>query len=330
MIIGLGVIGLLIYNQLDPEEFLKIKWNSKVWFWLGCAVFIYVLRHIFYSYRLKILSDHEFTFKHAVELVFIWEFASSISPTSIGGSAVAVFFLAQEKISAAKAVSIVLYTVIIDTLFFLVSLVILFIMFGPRLIRPDMTSMLEGYGITFILVWLFMLAYGVLLTWGLFRPRIIKRILMTIARIPFIRKFRLKLYQIGEDVVITSKEIRNRPLSFHMKATATTIGAWVTRFLTVNFIILALVELDFEFMSQFLLYARSQTMYVITQFSPTPGGSGVMELLFSGFFSDYISKGIGSIGALLWRLITYYPYLIIGVIIIPNWIRRVIKQRASH
>ncbi|NNK90668.1 MAG: flippase-like domain-containing protein [Saprospiraceae bacterium] len=152
---------------------------------------------------------------------------------------------------------------------------------------------------------------------------------MTIARIPFIRKFRLKLYQIGEDVVITSKEIRNRPLSFHLKAVSTTIGAWVTRFLTVNFIILALVEMDFEFMSQFLLYARSQTMYVITQFSPTPGGSGVMELLFSGFFSDYISKGIGSIGALLWRLITYYPYLIIGVIIIPNWIRRVIKQR-SH
>ncbi|NNK89632.1 MAG: flippase-like domain-containing protein, partial [Saprospiraceae bacterium] len=214
MVIGLGVIGLLIYNQLDPEEFLKIKWNARVWFWLGCAIFIYVLRHIFYSYRLKILSDHEFSFKHAVELVFIWEFASSISPTSIGGSAVAVFFLSQEKISAAKAVSIVLYTVIVDTLFFLVSLVILFIIFGPPLIRPDMTSMLEGYGITFILVWFFMLLYGVLLTWGLFRPRIIKRILMTIARIPFIRKFRLKLYQIGEDVVITSKEIRNRPLSF--------------------------------------------------------------------------------------------------------------------
>ena len=330
MMIGLGVIALLIYNQLDPDEFLKIRWNTKVWFWLSCAVFIYVLRHVFYSYRLKILSDHEFSFKHAVELVFIWEFASSISPTSIGGSAVAVFFLAQEKISAAKAVSIVLYTVILDTLFFLVSLIFLFVIFGPRLIRPDMTSMLEGYGITFILVWLFMLAYGVMLTWGLFRPRIIKRILMTIARIPFIRKFRHNLYQIGEDVVITSKEIRNRPLSFHLKVTATTVGAWFTRFLTVNFIILALVDLDFEFMSQFLLYARSQTMYVITQFSPTPGGSGVMELLFSGFFSDYISKGIGSIGALLWRLITYYPYLIIGVIIIPNWIRRVIRQRSSQ
>ena len=330
IILGLGVVLYLIFRQFDYEEFSMINWNRTVWFYLGCAVFIYVLRHLFYAYRLRILSDYEFNFRHSVELVFIWEFASSISPTSIGGSAVAVFFLSQEKISAAKAVSIVLYTVIIDTFFFLLSLIGLFMIFGPRLIRPEMESMLEGYGITFMLVWLFMLLYGILLFWGLYRPRVIKRILMAIASIPFLRKFRLKLYQIGEDVVVTSKEIRLKPFSFHFKAAITTIGAWATKFLTVNFIILALVNMDFDLMQQFLLYARSQTMYVITQFSPTPGGSGIMELLFSGFFSDFISEGLGSIGALLWRLITYYPYLIIGVIIIPNWIRRVIALKRSR
>ena len=327
MVLGLGGVGYLIYNQFNYDEFLLIKWDNRVWFYLSCAVFIYVLRHLFYAYRLRILSDYKFSFRHAVELVFIWEFASAISPTSIGGSAVAVFFLSQEKISAAKAVSIVLYTVIIDTMFFLVSLFFLLSFFGPVLIRPEMESMLQGYGITFILVMIFMFIYGFILTWGLFHPRVIKRILMTIAKIPFIKRYRLKLYQIGEDVVVTSKELRNKPFSFHLKATLTTVGAWVTKFLTVNFIILALVDLDITFNSQFLLYARSQTMYVITQFSPTPGGSGIMEFLFSGFFSDYISKGLGSIGALLWRLITYYPYLIVGVIIIPNWIRRVLKLK---
>ena len=330
ILLGLGVVLFLIFRQLDYNEFALIKWNSRVWFYLGCALFIYVLRHIFYAYRLRILSDYEFGFRHSIELVFIWEFASAISPTSIGGSAVAVFFLSQEKISAAKAVSIVLYTVIVDTMFFLVSLIGLFWIFGPRLIRPEMQSMLEGYGITFMLVWLFMLFYGVLLIWGLYRPRVIKRILMTIAKIPFLRKFRHNLYQIGEDVVLTSKEIRLKPFLFHFKASITTIGAWATKFLTVNFIILALVNMDFELFQQFLLYARSQTMYVITQFSPTPGGSGVMEFLFAGFFSDFIPSGIASIGALLWRLITYYPYLKIGVIIIPNWIRRVIALKRSR
>lgn len=327
MIIGILAILYLVFRQFDIDEFSKIKWNSRLWYYLAIALFVYVLRHLFYSYRLKILSDHDFSFKQSIELVFIWEFASAISPTSIGGSAVAVFFLSQEKISAAKAVSIVLYTVIVDTVFFLTSLVILLMIFGPTLVRPDMTSMFQGFGITFMLVWLFMLFYGGLLLWGLFRPRVIKKFLYGIARLPLIRRFKQSLYQTGQDVVITSKELRNKPFSFHFQAILLTLGAWVTRFLTVNFIILALVEIDWSFMEHFLIYARSQTMYVITQFSPTPGGSGVMEMMFSGFFKDFVSPGVGSIGALLWRLITYYPYLIIGAFIIPNWVRRILRAR---
>ena len=317
----------MVFRQFDVDEFQQIQWNGRLWFYLSIAVLVYVLRHIFYALRLKILSDHDFSFRHSVELVFIWEFASAISPTSLGGSAVAVFFLSQEKISGAKAVSIVLYTVIVDTLFFLLSLLFLLGVFGPTLIRPHMTSMFEGYGITFMIVWLFMFTYGGILLWGLFRPRVIKRVLMTFAKLPFIKRFKRILYQTGEDVVITSSELRKKPISFHVQAILLTIGAWVMRFVTVNYIILALVEVDWTFMEQFLIYARSQTMYVLTQFSPTPGGSGVMEFMFSGFFKDFISKGVGSIGALLWRLITYYPYLIIGAFIIPNWVRRVLRKK---
>lgn len=329
VVIGIAVILFMVFRQFDIEEFKLIKWNGRLWYFLGLAVLIYICRHLFYALRLKILSDHEFSFRHSIELVFIWEFASAISPTSIGGSAVAVFFLSQEKISAAKAVSIVLYTVIIDTFFFLFSLVFLLTIFGPQIIRPELTSLFSGYGITFVTVWLFMLFYGGVLLVGLFRPRVIKWVLLGMAKLPFIRRFKKSLYQIGQDVVTTSSELRTKPLGFHIQAILLTIGAWVTRFITVNFIIMALVEVDWTFMEQFLIYARSETMYVITQFSPTPGGSGVIELMFSGFFKDFISSGVGSVGALLWRLITYYPYLIIGAIIIPNWIRRIVKQRKT-
>jgi len=327
VVIGIAVILYMVFRQFDLEEFRLIKWNGRLWTFLGIAVLIYVCRHLFYALRLKILSGHEFSFKHSIELVFIWEFASAISPTSIGGSAVAVFFLSQEKISAAKAVSIVLYTVIIDTFFFLVSIIFLLSVFGPQIVRPDLDSLFSGYGITLVTVWLFMLFYGGVLLVGLFRPRVIKWFLFTFAKLPLIRRFKKSLYQTGQDVVTTSAELRTKPLSFHLQAIFLTVGAWVTRFLTVNFIILALVEMDWDAMQQFLIYARSEVMYVITQFSPTPGGSGVMEFMFSGFFKDFISQGLGSVAALLWRLITYYPYLIIGAIIIPNWISRVIKNK---
>jgi uncharacterized protein (TIRG00374 family) len=70
-------------------------------------------------------------------------------------------------------------------------------------------------------------------------------------------------------------------------------------------------------------------MHVVTAFTPTPGGSGVAEYLFGGFYSDYISEGISSLAALIWRLITYYPYLIAGVIIVPIWFSDIVKRKRT-
>jgi len=34
--------------------------------------------------------------------------------------------------------------------------------------------------------------------------------------------------------------------------------------------------------------------------------------------------------ALLWRLITYYPYLFIGVFLIPGWLKRVFPLETKY
>lgn len=65
------------------------------------------------------MTSKVFSWIKSMELIVIWEFASSVSPTHIGGSAVALFLLAQEKISGAKTVSVVLYSMVIDTIFLL-------------------------------------------------------------------------------------------------------------------------------------------------------------------------------------------------------------------
>ena len=69
-------------------------------------------------------------------------------------------------------------------------------------------------------------------------------------------------------------------------------------------------------------------MYVIMAFSPTPGGAGFAEVLFGGFLSDYVNSGtLALIIAFIWRLFTYYLYLLVGVVVIPNWIKNVINDR---
>lgn len=330
VVLGIGVILLLVWRQFEIEEFMKIEWGDRVLLYTLLAILVYIIRHVILSLRLMVLSNNFFSFSKSFELIIIWEFASAVSPTSIGGSAVSLFLLAQEKLSGAKTVTLVIYSVIADTIFFIISLPILYFMLGPIAVRPDATiaSDLSGYGWTLLLVYVFLVLYGFVFTFGIFHPKMIKRIILFVGKLPIINRFQSSIEKTAEDVIITSAELRHQPLLFHIQVFIWTFLAWILRFFAITLIIMALVNtIDFSWNHQSILFARSEIMHSITQFSPTPGGAGITELLFGGFYSDFISKGISSIVALLWRLVTYYPYLIAGAIIIPNWIRKIIKRR---
>jgi uncharacterized protein (TIRG00374 family) len=330
-LIGLVVVGYMIATQLDLNQLDSINWQLSTLGWLFLAVLMYVIRHVFYAIRLKIMTSKAFSFWKSMELIVIWEFASAISPTSVGGSGVALLLLGQEKLSGAKTVSVVLYSMILDTIFFVLSLPILYLLLGAVIIRPGMSgfSDMDGYGVTFYTVLLAMVAYGGLFFYGLFvNPNATKRFLLLISKIPFLKRFKSGLRNTALDIRIASEELQHKPMIFHLKAFGATSGAWITRFLAINFIILALVSsAPIDLLNQAIMYARAETMHVITAFSPTPGGAGVAEYLFGGFYSDYIPAGIATLVALVWRLITYYPYLILGAIIIPNWIRKILASK---
>ena len=68
---------------------------------------------------------------------------------------------------------------------------------------------------------------------------------------------------------------------------------------------------------------------MIMAFSPTPGSAGLAEIVFGGFLSDYVPENIAMIIAYVWRLITYYAYLVVGVLVIPNWIGKVMNRRLA-
>lgn len=62
--------------------------------------------------------------------------------------------------------------------------------------------------------------------------------------------------------------------------------------------------------------------------APTPGGSGFAEYIFTRYLGDFIpvsdtavAASIAIALALIWRLISYYPYLILGVFVVPKWLK---------
>lgn len=325
IIIGLVVIVWMIYTQLDLSvvEHLNDSWHTI--FWLFISILVYFLRHLFYTWRLRIITQEFFTWWKSFKLIVIWEFASAVSPTTVGGSGVALYLLSKEQLSGAKTITAVLYTMVLDTIYYLTFVPLLFIIIGFEMIRPNMlnSAQLDGYGYTFFIVLVVMFAYGFLFYYGLFiNPKTIRKLLVMIGKMKLFRKFRHGLYTTAHEIEQASLELKSQPMIFHIKSFTATVGAWVTRFLGLNCIIIAIVAgLNPDLYEQILMLGRGHSMHIITSFSPTPGGVGIAEYLFGGFFSDFIVKGVEVLVAVVWRLITYYSYLIVGVVVIPLWLK---------
>ena len=331
VILGVLVVFYLTWKQFSPEEYAKINWTSHTLIWVGLAIILLIIRHLAYAFRLYILAEGAFSYTKCIQLIFIWEFSSAVSPSAVGGSAVALFVLSQEKLSTAKTSAIVLYTVVLDTLFFMSTLILLYLIVGPVMIRPDLT-VLDGWAYTFFTTYIFMAIYAVFFFYALFiRPDRVKGFLNYLTNIRFLKKYKSKALEVADDFVIASRHLKKKKFGFHLKAFGGTFIAWSMRFLLLNCLIIAIVDTtSLDFFNQFKLYSRLEAMFVIMAFSPTPGGAGVAEIVFGGFLSDYVPVGISIIVAFLWRLMTYYSYLFAGVIIIPTWLRGIISKRRQR
>ena len=332
VLIGLVVVGYMLWAKFDAQDFIQIEWSRYTIFWVLVSVVFLITRHLAYATRLRILSDKAFSWRKCIELIFIWEFSSAVSPTSVGGSAVALFVLAQEKLSAARTATIVIYSAVLDALFFVSTLFILYLIFGWVMIRPELAdgNVARGLEVAFMVAYLFTLAYGALFFYGLFvNPNSVKWVLDKCTDFNWLRRYKTKAVALGNDMEIASREMKNKSWSFHIASFLSTVVAWSCRFFLLSCLVIAMKPgLITSFMEQLQLYARLESIFVIMAGSPTPGAAGVAEFTFSKLIIDYVPEsGVALLIASGWRLMTYYLYLLIGAIIIPNWIRTILNER---
>ncbi len=333
IILGLLVVIYMLYRNFDIEQFRNLSWNFRSFIFILVAIFVYALRHIALSFRLRNMTDRSFSFKKCVQLMFIWEFAAAISPSAIGGAATAIIFLSQEKLTTAKAMTVVLYSVVLESSYFLLSVIVGLLVFGTIIIHPDVNSLFttNGYGVTFLLVFSFMILYGFFFFYGLFiNPKAIQKFLFTLGRIKLLKRWKQNFIKTGNDVIVASEVLKSKKWNFHLKNFVLSAYAWFSKFLMVPLLIFAVFQqLTPSLYETVLLTMRDQSMFMITAFTPSPGGAGFAEAFFDNFFKDYINITAATIIAILWRLITNYFYLFAGFIITPLWLRGVVKSRRT-
>ncbi|MEN9445335.1 MAG: hypothetical protein RIS47_2226 [Bacteroidota bacterium] len=328
ILVGVGVAGYMLYSEFSTKEFPKLDIGYKAVFWFVLAWLMMVLRDFGYVLRVRLLTENELSWRQSFQIIMVWEFTSAITPSMVGGTSVAVLFFNREGISIGKSSAIVMATSFLDQLYFSLLFPIFVLIVGPSKLfdiggtaaaGADFLSLSNLFVYFAVVGYSLMLAYTLIVFYGLFiNPRGLKILLWWIFKLPLIRKWRRKAAATGNDLVIASKHLKSKGFVFWLKTFGATIFAWSGRYLIVNFLLLAFGSHP----DQFLVYTRQFVMWIMMIVSPTPGGSGFAEYVFKEYLSEFIPLGFTGILAFLWRLISYYPYLFIGAIVLPRWLRR--------
>ncbi|MBQ7042646.1 MAG: flippase-like domain-containing protein [Muribaculaceae bacterium] len=324
IVIGIGVILWMFYNEYQPGTWDLITFDTLTITAIILAWLFMLGRDFGLAWRFKEITDKQLTWHQAIKVTFLCEFASAITPSIVGGSALGMIFLKKEGIELGKGTALMLTTIFLDE--------ILFVLLCPLIIAIIPTDTLfhnfELWDLE--MKWIFWIAYSAIAIWtailfiGIFiKPNGVKNLLISTFKLKWLKRWQNKIATIGENIVTTSKEIKKRPFKWWAKAFVATLVSWLSRFMVVNALLLAFAPLA----NQLLILCRQVSLWLILTICPTPGGSGLSEELFTNYYNDLISSGsmdiasIAIILALFWRIITYYVYLVIGVFLLPSFLK---------
>lgn len=372
MAIGLGFSGYMLYGAIDSGQDIWTSLSSPNWLW-GIGIFLtLVARDFGYMYRIKSITNQELTWKGSFFVVVLWEFASAVTPSVVGGTLVAVFILNREGINTGKSVAYAMFTAILDNSFFLIASPIVLLMTGWDIIPDNLGAFKD------IMIWSFQVSYGLICAYTMFmvfgifiRPKFFKKFIFWFTKhIGFLKRLKRSSVKFGNEIAMASVELKGKSFGYWTKAVTSTAFVWSARYFILNCIFATFLAKDvakYDNFSHRATWSKNAVMWVAQLVSPTPGAAGAAEgmvnFMYDGTIDsalvynndttkaltgtpvldekgealvtrdleelnkhnnwNFADHGFNSAVAFFWRMVTYYPYLILGAFLLPKWLRRV-------
>ena len=323
--IGLCVIGYMFYQEYENFDLSLINLTSHSLLYFLLAWMFMVGRDFGLTWRFRSLTDREITWGQALRVNMLCEFTSAVTPSTVGGSSFGMIYLKGEGLNLGRATTIMMTTLFLDELFFVLAcpLAMLLIPFDELFTSINVTFS-STLKLTFWIVYCGLALWTMILFWGIFiKPQIIRSFFNKLFSLKILSKWRYAALEMGDNIISTSAELKKKNIIWWVRAFFATGLSWISRYMVVNAIFLAFnIPAD-----QLMVLVRQLVVWVVLTISPTPGGSGLSEWIFTSYYGDMISvHALALVMALCWRFISYYIYLIIGICVIPSWMRGWIRR----
>lgn len=299
----------VIYYTYTPGVFQHLA--PKRMPGLGIALVVSFLRVWFTAAKFRVLSEKVVSWMGAFRIVLSWDFTSAVTPSTIGGAPMATYAMTKEGLNLGEATAIILYSVLLDQIWFAIAIPILLVSGIFYEVVPPESGMLGEASM--LVLYVALLSYASLLAYGvLINPSAIKKVVKMVFKLPILNRYQEKINAEAEHLESYAQQLRKKPASFLLKAFFYSTMSWMARIALPTIVILSLLPAP-EILSALRSLAMNLTFLVV----PTPGGSGGVEglfVLFQGplFFvsdsliSEPVRKSLIGLALFLWRIISYY------------------------
>jgi uncharacterized protein (TIRG00374 family) len=319
LFLGMAAIGWLFANEFDLSDFAGFHITFTGAIFIVSALLLILVRDAAQMGRFRLLSGKQLSWKQAFVVNILSEFVSVVTPTVVGGSGLVILFLTKEGINSGRSATIMLVNLLMDVSFFVVLCPALFLLLPLRELFPS-SGRIAAFGLLFAGLYVLQLVWLIILLIVTFvRPDSVKKILNLLAGLPLIRRWQSGLTATADNLMKASGDIKHCPFSFWVRLAGLTFLAWSARFLVVNAIFAALIPVS----NHLVIYARQIILWIFMAVMPTPGGSGISEFAFKEYYGDISSSvSVVLLVTLVWRLISHYLYLFLGILILPRWLQK--------
>lgn len=330
VLIGCLIFGYSLRGIPIRRVFLNLK--DLKWWWLLVAFGLMLLSLICEAIIVRFLLRGQYSNIHWLDILrvpMVEQLFNGITPMSSGGQPAQILALSQMGVEAGQATSILLMKFIVYQTMIVVNFVIC-MLFGFHLIADKLHVMsiliVFGFLVHFsVIVGLLMVMY-----WNRFTCKLVNVCLTPL------KWFKNKQLYPGWKAKLDEKIDTFYQESLRLKGDRKSILiislitlVQLTLYYVIPFFII--LSLGVQHVNIIEVTALHVLIVMIISLFPIPGGTGGAEFSFDVIFSLYIHSSIKLILAMiLWRIVTYYFGMLLGMIAIiqrPHKVHRIIKER---
>lgn len=321
-LIGIGVVAWMFVDDFNPAAWSALHFDMHTIACLLLALLFVFGRDFGLAWRFRTITDGVLSWRRAFKVDIMCAFTSAITPSAVGGSALAIFYLNREGISVGRATTLTLTTLFLDELFFVIFCPVLVLLIPDGELFGDSSGipLLAGVEIVFWLVYAGIVVWtSILFTGILARPEWVEKAVVKLFGLRWLRRWKPSAQAMTANMKATSAWVKGQSRRWWMEVFGATTLSWFSRYFVVNALFMAFVPA----VSGLLVFGRQFVVWVVLMISPTPGASGISEWLFTNYYGDLIGDlSAALVIAMIWRILSYYIYLFAGVCLTPSYFRK--------